>query len=124
LSALHTNVFVLTPNQSKKSNVVAKKDSNVLCKYCKKIFLSTSLLNHIARNESCKLFYGVEFYDLKEQSTSIRKKKDYKKRLAREEEKSRKQMAKEKQARKQMIDEKEEVRQTGKDDVDKVSCEF
>ena len=57
------------------------KDSNVLCKYCKKEFLSSSLLKHIARNESCKLFYGVEFENLKKQSTSIRKKKDYDKRL-------------------------------------------
>ena len=43
------------------------KDSNVLCKYCKKEFLSTSLLKHIARNEPCKLFYGVEFENLKKQ---------------------------------------------------------
>ena len=125
MSALYTNISVLNPKQSKKSNVVAKKDSNVLCKYCKKKVLSTLLFNHIARNESCKLFYGAEFYDLKDQSTSIRKKKDYKKRLAREEEKKREKMAKEEQARKEMINEKEEVRQTGKDIADDVvSCEF
>ena len=36
MSALHANVIVLNPNQSQKSNVVAEKDTNVLCKCCKK----------------------------------------------------------------------------------------
>ena len=121
-----SKAIVLNPNHSQKSNVVAKNDYKVLCKYCKKEFLSTSLLRHIARTESCKMFYGVEFENLKKQSTSIRKKKDYDKRLAREEEERRKQMAKEEQARKEM-NEKKEVTQIDKDiadDVEKVSCDF
>ena len=87
------------------------KDSNVLCKYCKKEFLSSSLLKHIARNESCKLFYGVEFENLKKQSISIRKKEAYDKRIAREDE-ERKKTNKEFQERKKMDIEKQEERKT------------
>ena len=122
MSALHANVVVLNPNQAKESNEIAKKDYNVLCKCCKKRFLSRSLLRHIGRNKSCKLFYGVEFENIQKRRTHFRKKKE---RLAREEEKRRTQ--KEDLTRKEMIDEKEEVRQVSKDiadDVEKVSCEF
>ena len=49
LSAHDTNVVVLNPNQSKESNVVAKKDSHVLCKYCKK-----KILINIAFKSYCK----------------------------------------------------------------------
>ena len=110
------NGIVDAPNSiiNEESITSYSKDSNVLCKYCKKEFLSTSLLKHIARNEPCKLFYGVEFENLKKQSISIRKKEDYDKRMAKEDEERRK-MFKEKQERKQMAIEKQEERKTDTD---------
>ena len=87
ISALPTNSIVLNPNQSLKSNVVEKKDSNGTlkdidptsneankefenlndkraCKFCKKKFSLSTILKHLSHNAACKSSYGNKYMKL------------------------------------------------------------
>ena len=42
-----------------------KKDIEITCEFCKQSFDQTRILRHIGQSESCKIFYGPRFIEMK-----------------------------------------------------------
>ena len=48
------------------------KDLEVICEFCKKPYIESTILRHISKNESCKTFYGPRFTEMKKKKLRIK----------------------------------------------------